>query len=674
MKTALTRAAIGFGLLIGLPLLMMGLLCGKAWVAAQLQIASLGPAAPALDDAGYAFRDLNKNGALDVYEDARAPVEERVNDLLNQMTLEEKAGVMFIDFTPVGTNGHLANIPRINQFESLVFPLNAESVVGRKMNSFSILSTIEDPAAFARWHNAMQKMAERTRLGIPVTLASDPRHGRQYSSSVAIPAGAFSVWPDALGLAASDDETLVRRFADIARQEYRSVGIHVALHPTADLFTEPRWIRGSGTFGEDAESAAKMVGAYVAGMQGEGLGPQSVATMVKHFSGAGPQKNGDDAHFEYGKEQVYPGDNFEYHIIPFERGAFPAGAAQIMPYYGIPMGQTSEDVGFSFNKDIITGLLRGKYEFDGVICTDWGLISDTKLLGFFTLLPARAWGVEHLSAQGRMLKLLDAGIDQFGGEHIPGVLVKLVKDGKVAEARLDRSVRRILRDKFRLGLFDNPYVDVSKASQTVGRADFVAAGIDAQRRSLVLLKNGMLDGQPALPLTRGLKIYVENIDRGVAEKYAKVVETSDEADVAVIRLNAPYERQTGLAGRFIHAGDLDFKSPEKERILALIRKKPTIIALYLERPAVIPEIAEGAAGLIAEFGVGDQVVLDAVFGEFSPSGKLPVEMPSSMAAVRDQKEDVPYDSVNPVFLFGYGLTYDKLHTEAGSSIANSGSE
>lgn len=189
-----------------------------------------------------------------------------------------------------------------------------------------------------------------------------------------------------LGLAATSDTSLVREFGDIARQEYRSVGITVALHPMADLATEPRWARINGTFGEDAVLSAVMTKAYVLGLQGDSLDKQGVACMTKHFSGGGPQLDGDDPHFAYGKDQAYPGDNFDYHVIPFTEGAFAANTAQIMPYYGIPVGQTDEDVAFAFNKSIITDLLRDSLGFDGVVCTDWGIIVDNKMG------EARAWG------------------------------------------------------------------------------------------------------------------------------------------------------------------------------------------------------------------------------------------------------------------------------------------
>ncbi len=327
-----------------------------------------------------------------------------------------------------------------------------------------------------------------------------------------------------------------------------------------------------------------------------------------------------------------------------------------MPYYGMPVGLDLEEVAFGFNKGVITGLLRGKYGFDGVVCTDWGLLTDTVVDGRVAM-PARAWGVEHLSREERARKVLEAGCDQFGGEACPEVVVGLVRGGQVPEARLDESVRRILRDKFRLGLFDNPYVDVDAAERIVGSAPFREAGAAAQRRAMVLLKNGETAGK-TLPLGGRPKIYVENVDPDVAGAYGEVVADVGEAEVAILRLQAPYEpREGNFLERLFHAGDLDFKGEEQARILGLLERVPTVVDIYLDRPAVIPAIAERCAALLANFGASDAAVLDVVFGRAAPGGKLPFELPSSLEAVRRQQPDLPYDSEEPLFPFGHGLAY-----------------
>jgi beta-glucosidase len=599
---------------------------------------------------GYTFRDLNKNGRLDVYEDARQPVEARVNDLLGQMTLDEKAGMLFINGAKVNDDGSITDQPGKGMF---AFVPNALGLIReKKMNHFNLWA-IPAPAALAKWYNSMQRyVQDSTRLGIPITIASDPRN--HFSNNIfAMTANTFSQWCEPLGLGAIGDDSLTRQFADISRREYLAVGIRESLHPQIDLATEPRWPRISGTFGEDAQLTARMAKAYILGYQGDTLGPNSVATMTKHFPGGGPQKEGLDPHFPFQKGQVYPGKNFKYHLIPFE-AAFAAHTAAIMPYYGVPMGQTSEDVGFSFNKDIITGLLRNTYHFDGVVCTDWGLVTDANMGG--AIWPARAWGVERLSREDRVKKILDAGVDQFGGENCPELVLQLVKEGRLTETRIDSSVRRLLRQKFQLGLFDNPFVDESKVGGSLGNPAFLSAGEASQRRAMTLLKNE----NKILPLPQGkLKIYVRNIDPKVASQYGTVVDRPEQADLAILRLNTPFypvESPITMA-RMFHHGDLDFKGKQKDSILQLLRTVPTIVDIYLDRPAVIPDISAKAKGLLADFGASDASVLAVIFGKDKPGGHLPIELPSSMAAVRAQKEDVPYDSKDPLYKFGFGLSY-----------------
>jgi beta-glucosidase len=599
---------------------------------------------------GYTFRDLNKNGKLDIYEDTRQPVTARVNDLLSQMTLDEKAGMLFINGARVNDDGSIEDKPATGMF---AFAPNALKLIrGKKMSHFNFWA-VPSPAALAKWYNNMQRYAEdSTRLGIPITIASDPRN--HFSSNIfAMTANSFSQWCEPLGLGAIGSDSITREFADISRREYLAVGIREALHPQIDLATEPRWPRISGTFGEDAQLTARMAKAYILGYQGDKLDSNSVATMTKHFPGGGPQKEGLDPHFPFQKGQVYPGNNFKYHLIPFE-AAFAAHTAAIMPYYGVPMGQTSENVGFSYNKDIITGLLRNTYHFDGVVCTDWGLVNDVPMGDY--VWPARAWGVESLSPVDRVKKILDAGVDQFGGENCPELVLQLVKEGRLTEARIDSSVRRLLTQNFELGLFVNPFVDETKVGEVLGNPVSMAAGEASQRMAMTLLKNE----KKVLPLTPGkLKIYVRNIDSTVAAKYGTVVDQPEKADIAIIRLKTPFVPVNSpiMLARMFHHGDLDFKGKQKDSILQLVNKVPTIVDIYLDRPAVIPEISAKARGLLADFGASDAAVLDVIFGKDKPRGHLPIELPSSMAAVQAQKEDVPYDSKNPLYKFGFGLSY-----------------
>ncbi len=585
---------------------------------------------------------MNKNGRIDPYEDPSQPLEERVSDLISQMTFEETAGLMFQPIAPLNMHfpGRLTASEQISQLG--ILHLN---IIGNGSAS-----------EIAKLTNSLQEVAAQSRLGIPVTFSTDPRHAFTSNPGAAMNAGAFSQWPEPIGLGAIGDPALVAEFADIARQEYRAVGIHLALHPMADLATEPRWARISGTFGEDEALASTLTAAYVRGFQGEALGPESVACMTKHFPGGGPQRDGEDPHFPYGREQVYPGGRFAEHMLPFE-AAIAAGTAQIMPYYGMPVGIGFEEVGFAFNREIITELLRDALGFDGVVCADWGVLNDGEIFG--KVLPARAWGVEDLSIPERVKKALDAGVDQFGGESCPAVIIELVKSGQVSEERIDVSVRRLLRDKFRLGLFENPFVDPEAAEGIVGNKLFIAAGEHAQRASIVLLKNGETPNGTRLPIAGRPKLYLENVDPAVAAVYGEVVAEIAAADLALIRLSTPFEpRDRYPLEAFFHAGDLSFPSDEVNRILEILETAPTVFDIFLERSAVIPEIAVASVALTGSFGASDAAWLDVVFGRFAPVGRLPFELPSSMDAVRNQKPDAPHDSEEPLFPFGHGLRYE----------------
>ncbi|MGX1675566.1 glycoside hydrolase family 3 protein [Streptomyces sp. NPDC055400] len=582
------------------------------------------------------------------YRDPSRTVSERVEDLVARMTLEEKAGLLFQQMLLIGPGGTLLDEP------AQAMTATADRMIGELgMNHFNVLGSAA-PGEMAAWHNRLQEMAEETRLGIPVTLSSDPRNAFTDNPGTAMLSGPFSQWPESLGLAALDDPELIRQYADIVRREYLAVGIRLALHPQIDLATEPRWSRISGTFGEDAELTSRLVTAYIEGLRGPGtrtLGPDSVAAMVKHFPGGGPQKDGEDPHFAYGREQVYPGGHFDYHLRPF-RAAIAAGAAQMMPYYGMPVGTQYEEIGFGFNKGVLTGLLREQLGFDGIVVTDWGLITDVEIMG--QPLPARAWGAEHLTELERAGKILDAGADQFGGEHRPELVVELVRAGHLTESRIDASVRRLLAEKFRLGLFDERrYVDAEAAEQTVGRADFRAAGKAAQARSVTLLKNR--DG--LLPASRRPLLYVDGVAPETAARYAELTHDPAKADIAVLRLGTPFEPRPGGFEAHFHAGRLDFPEDRLKEILTLLDTVPTVVAIHLERPAVIPEIAEHAAALLAVYGTSDEALLDVLFGRVRPEGKLPFQLPRSVREVEQGRPDIPQESMNPLFRFGAGLQY-----------------
>ncbi|KAJ5762189.1 uncharacterized protein N7511_005571 [Penicillium nucicola] len=583
------------------------------------------------------------------YWNPNLAVNDRVEDLLQRMTVAEKAGVMFQDMILMGADGELAEaVPHFDM------PSNKDLLHTKQMSHFNVIGPINDARLAAKWHNKIQREASKTRLGIPVTLATDPRNHFTDNVGTGFRAGIFSQWPETLGFAALRSPELVREFANIARQEYLAVGLRLALHPQVDLATEPRWSRIGASFGEDADLTSELVAAYIQGFQGPELGSDSVSTMTKHFPGGGPQKDGEDPHFEYGREQVYPGDNLAYHLKPF-KAAIDAGTAQIMPYYGMPVKTQYEEVGFAFNKAIITQLLREELGFEGIVCTDWGLLTDKPILG--QPMPARAWGVEHLTRAQRLQRILDAGCDQLGGETCPEVLCGLVSDDLVSERRIDQSVRRLLREKFLLGLFDQPFVDEDRAAHIVGNAEFSRLGNITQRRSYTLLTN---KGN-CLPLAghNSVKYYVEGIPENVmAARGLTVVSHPKEADVALLRLKAPYEPRPGAFEALFHAGSLEFSPEEQLRQKNIYQSVPVaIVDVYVDRPAVIPEIVDEATAVLISYGSTADAFLDILFNVYRPEGKLPFDLPSSMKAVQKSRSDVPYDTEDPVFRFGHGLSY-----------------
>ena len=599
---------------------------------------------PTLESKGHTYRDLNKNGQLDIYEDSRQSIDRRVDDLLAQMTVAEKAGQMFHPFLFTTE----IPIPAMSMMARLNPP--EKYIINRSISHVTSALAPDDPLVHVRWANRMQKLAEQTRLGIPLSFSSDPRHSNKKGAAVFMKS--LSQWPDAMGFAALRDSSLTVKFGQIAQREYRAIGLHTSLHPVADLATEPRWGRIAGTFGEDADLSAMLTAAYIKGMQGDSLHRNSVSTMTKHFSGGGPQKDGWDAHFKYGKEQVYPGDNFAYHLIPF-KAAIKAGTAQMMPYYGIPMGQTSEDVGFAFNKEIISDLLQDSLQFEGIVCSDWGILADPES-AMARFIDPMDHGVEDLDVHTQTEKALNAGIDQFGGNDNPEFIVKLVEDGRISEGRIDRSVRKLLKQKFILGLFDNPYIDENDVTGDVGRAEDVALGFSTMMRSTVLLKNL----ENTLPLSGKPKVFIENLDKEKASTHFDVVDNLDEADFAILKLEPPFEPREGMLESFFHQGSLAYTPEEVTRLSEIMDQKPTIIAVYLERPIVIPEINEKASAILGHFSISDEAILQLIAGKGSPEGKLPFEMPSSLEAVENQKEDVPFDSENPLYEFGWGLNYN----------------
>jgi beta-glucosidase len=630
---------------------------------------------------GFQFKDLNKNDVLDNYEDWRLTTDERVADLLSQMTLEEKVGFMLIStinmagssMRPVPgaprqkITSYLSEEETVmdqNFFTRKPLPIPVLFISGttkgvneRHLRHF-IIRANTDAKTMAEWSNKLQALTESTRLGIPAILASNPRNHitNDYAIGIGLGKTVFSKWPGTLGLAAMRDLELTREFAESAAKEWVAVGIRKGYQYMADLATEPRWARTEGTFGEHGELAANMVREITLGFQGEKLGNHSVALTTKHFPGGGPQVDGQDPHFDWGKDQHYPGGMFEYHLKPFI-AAIDAGTSAIMPYYAKPINTEHEEVAFAYNRGILNDLLRGKLGFKGIINSDTGPIF---------MMP---WGVEDLSVYERYQKALEAGIDLFSGIADPEPLLETINKGLVTEARIDESVARLLTEKFELGIFENPYVDEKAADSIAGNEKIQERANLAFRKSIVLLRNE----SSLLPLKPGTKVYFENymVARGsdnphnviIPEKPGwdvEFVNSAEEADVVILWLNPKSPGLFGSRGAEINI-ELSNNNIDVEYVNQLKAKKPSVIAINFSNPWVIKEIDTGDANtILATFGTTFDALLDVVSGKFNPTGRMPFSIPASHELVENNQSDVPgYQKSEDYALFKFddGLSY-----------------
>lgn len=448
-----------------------------------------------------------------------------------------------------------------------------------------LITSVQSPEVAAAWNNEMQAFVEGIGLGIPGNNSSDPRHtGQDTGTKAEFNAGAggkISIWPDGLGLAATFDPTIVQQFGKIAAQEYRALGISTALSPQIDLGTEPRWYRISMTFGESPQLTTDMGRAYIDGFQTsygqdeikDGWGYKSVNAMVKHWPGGGAEEGGRDGHWAFGKFAVFPGNNLESHIKPFTEGAFKLSgktgmASAVMPYYTITYNQAKDGTNLAngFSKYIITDLLREKYGYDGVVCTDWLITGNEGVTP--DDFKGKPWGVEDKTEAERHYIALMAGVDQFGGNNVMEPIIEAYQMGikthgkKFMRNRFEQSAVRLLKNIFRLGLFENPYLDPQESANVVGNPDFMQAGYNAQLKSIVLLKNK----EQILPIREKKTVYIPKnyypavkdwwglwsepsleypVDMELVKRYYNVTENPQEADFSIVFVSSPYSNNDG---------------------------------------------------------------------------------------------------------------------------------
>ena len=685
---------------------------------------------------GLAFKDLNKNGKLDIYEDWRKPVAERAKDLAAKMTVEQMAGLMLYSrhqAIPAQEAGMFTGTYSGKPFSksgAKSSDLSDQQIAFLTKDNLRhvLMTSVESPTVAATWNNNIQALVEGIGMGIPSNNSSDPRNGANKDAEYnAGSGGAISQWPEELGLAATFDAAITEQFGAIAAKEYRAMGITTALSPQIDLATEPRWNRFVGTFGEDPKLATAMARAYVDGFQTspksikayEGWGNQSVNAMIKHWPSGGPEEGGRDGHFAYGKFAVYPGNNFETHLKPFTEGAFQLKgatkkASAVMPYYTISYGQDKkygENVGNGFSKYIITDLLRNQYGYDGVVCTDWLITADEGAKP--DVFSGKSWGVEKLSVAERHYKVLMAGVDQFGGNNDINPVLEAYQMGikehgePFMRKRFEQSAVRLLLNIFRVGLFENSYLDPNETKAIVGKPEFMKAGYDAQLKSVVMIKNQ----NKTLPIAKGKTVYIpkrvtpaginffgqpspEKIEYPVnlelIKKYYTVTEDPAKADFAIVFIKSPisggYSRADREAGgngyvpislhfkdytavdaraQSIAAGDpvidptitnrsyLNKTSksnsyPDLNTILETkkaMNGKPVLVTVNISNPMVFAEFEKEVDAIVGEFGVQVEALLDIVSGKTEPSGLLPLQMPLNMSTVEKQMEDVPHDMI-----------------------------
>lgn len=673
-----------------------------------------------LEDDGYAFKDLNQNGKLDEYEDWRLSDDDRAAALAAMMVADGYEGIEAISGLMLYSSHTAVRSAEIS--DSTMTALTEENL------RHVLVTTIGSPAIAAEWNNNVQAYAEGVDYGIPANNSSDPRHAAS-SSNMEYNIGAdgnLSLWPQAIGLAATFNTDLVKEAAAIQSAEYRALGIATALSPMIDTAGDPRWSRYNGTFGEDEALATDLARAFVDGWQttyvdGEpvegGWGEDSVNGMVKHWPGGGAGEGGRDAHFNYGKFAVYPGDRLQNSINVFVNGAFSLEdgteqAAAVMPYYTISYNQAPDgsNYGNSYSKYMITDLLRNTYGFDGVVCTDWNIVYDVSSPYSF---GGMCWGVENIHITDRFIQLIANGVTQFGGvntiENIMLAYDKAVVDsGKtVADEMWEQGAKYLLTNIFQVGLFENPYLDIEESAAEVGNADYMFAGFEAQKQSVVMLKNednlinaNGIEGKIAVEYAVSGRNAQSSKDslKALGEKQFGDQYVADiaDADVVFVQIDAPttsgyssadynaggngylpisiqYGAYTAtearefsiaanpdvyweaygndVANRSYKNKDANSSSTEAvladyNAIVAAAEEAGAKVITYVRasNPLVFSEIEPAADAIFLGYSIQTQAVFEAVLGEYEPSGMLPGQQPASMDAVELQFEDTSHDT------------------------------
>ncbi len=675
---------------------------------------------PLLREGVKSFKDHNRNGVLDPYEDWRLSPEERAADLAAKLPPEYLSGLMTI--------GHTVNVPGISSMSVSGITYNGKPYQESGAEPSDICDRLHDalvnfdtrqillahsdgPETIARWNNKVQALCESLPWGIPSLNCTDPRNEIKATDEFNAGSGGIcSQWPTPLGLAATFDTTIVINFARTVKREYRALGFGTALSPQADLATDPRWRRVSGTFGENPELVRQLSSAYIHAMQPE------VNCIVKHWPGGGAGEGGRDAHLSIGKYAVFPGGRLKTHM-----DVFCLEAGGVMPYYTVSYGQdpSGENVGNSYSSYIIDTLLKKQYGYEGIVCTDWGIVADYN--GDPLTTGGKCYGVEALTKGERILKALEAGVDEFGGTVYASWIMEAYQlwcdkyGAASARTRWEDSARKNLVSFFRSGVFENPYRDPAVALDVLSDPEAQALGEEAQRRSVVMLKNR----GGSLPVQTGAKVYIPqrkipgvysmtgrlkkapyvgySIDTAEVARHYTLVEDPSEADFALVAITEPeggigykdgqympislqYSAYTATRARAVsiaggdpaeqstnrsyrgrridveNASDLSLVKETK----ALMGERPVVVLLQTTRPIVM-EFEPWADAILVAFGVRSKAFLEVASGVYRPTGRLPMQFPASMDEVEMQREDVPedmtpwQDTEGNTYDFGFGL-------------------
>lgn len=608
----------------------------------------------------------------------------RVEELISRMTLEEKIA-------------QLGSIPIGELMEGGRF--SAEKAEERLKNGIGQITRIAgwsrlDPKGVAELANAVQRfLIENTRLKIPAIVHEECLTGFM--------ANGATTFPQAIGLASTWEPELIERMTTVIRRQMRAVGAHQGLSPVLDVVRDPRWGRTEETYGEDHYLVASMGVAYIRGLQGDDLKEGVIAT-AKHFAAHGFSEGGRNlAPVHLGWREFR-----EVFLFPFEMAVKVAGVKSIMNAY-----HDVDGVPCAASKKLLTDILRGEWGFDGIVVSDYGAIDMLRT-------------VHHVAADKSeaAIKALIAGIDV----ELPGVncygepLLRAVREGLISEAVIDEAVRRVLRVKEMLGLFDDPFVDPEKAAALFDTPEQRALALEIARKSIVLLKNdGLLplrkdlksiavigpnaastrnllgdytftahlslerDAVPVVSVLDGIR---SKVSKGTVVRYAKgcdvmgdsregfaeAIEAAKGSDVAVVVVGG----KSGLSpsdtsGEGRDRAELGLPGVQEELLRAICRTgTPIVVVLINGRPFSIEWIAENVGAIVEAWLPGEEggnAVADVLFGDYNPGGKLPITFPRTVGQIPinyNRKpvsfRDYVFTKGSPLFPFGHGLSYTRF--------------